>query len=184
MDEQGNMIGKKLVVPVIILLEFVLLVVIVVMIVNNIRNNATSSYGQIDYDVEITNFRQEAQMLDKDGIKDVSFAIYDAVWLNTENSEKIGPIKATVREDSAMRRTFKVDKISQLYFIVDIPDLRQTYQVNRILSTKNGYNEKYPMEYRMMIYCPRESQKIYTEQVCRDRYAGRAEEIIESFGFE
>ena len=167
-----------------ITIEVALLITTIIMIVNIVKSNFTSNYGKINHDIELTNFRQIAPMLDKNTIKDVSFSVYDAIWLNTENGPDSGTIEANIREDSIVKQTFKKDQISQLYFIVDIPELGQTYQVNRIISTKDGYNEKYPLEYRMMVYCPDESQKIYSNQTCLDRYAGQAEEIIRSFNFE
>ena len=167
-----------------IMIEIILLIITISMIVNTVKPNLTNNYGENNHNVELTNFRQVAPMLDKEAIKDVSFSVYDAVWLNTKDSIDSSAIKTTIRENSIVKQTFKKDQITQLYFIVDVPELGQTYQVNRITSTKDGYNEKYPLEYRMMVYCPEESQKIYSNQTCRDRYAGQAEEIIQSFNFE
>ncbi len=166
-----------------IMAELAIIIFVISTVINLLKTNDETK-GPLQYNVEISNFRQEISNIDKDGLKDIQFSLYDAAWLNSDNFNKSDVVNATIRSESVKKQNFIEDNIYQVYFIVDFPDLEQTYQVSHIYSTIKKYNSKLPVNYRTMAYCPKESQKIYSGQTCRDRYAGQAEQIIEEFDFE
>ena len=166
-----------------IMAELAIIIFVIFTVINLLKTNGETK-EPLQYNVEISNFRQEISNIDKDGLKDIQFSLYDAAWLNSDNFNKSDVVNATIRSESVKKQNFIEDNIFQVYFVVDFPDLEQTYQVSHIYSTIKKYNSKLPVNYRTMVYCPKESQKIYSGQTCRDRYAGQAEQIIEEFDFE
>lgn len=183
MDDYGD---KRKINPIALLAivaELVLAVIVVFSIVNLLNGDKDLS-GVLSHNVKISNYAQEIANVGEDGLKGIRFSIYDIVWLNNENLDDKHTINATIRSDSVRKERFKKDGVYQIYFVVDLPDLQQSFQVNYVYSTRKGYNEKVKVDYSTMAYCPDESQKIYSGQTCRDRYAGQAEAIIENFDFE
>lgn len=169
----------------IIILVEALLIAIAINMAANLLNSSGDQDSSIRYNIEISNFRQEISSIDRNGLKDINFSIYDAVWLNNQDGAKIPEIiHANIRDGSVEKGIFKKDEIYQVHFVLDIPELEQTYQVQHLYSTTKSYNGNLPIKYRTMVYCPEESQIIYPEQNCNDRYAGQAEEIIKNFEFE
>ena len=136
------------------------------------------------YNVVISNYKQEIGNVSKNDLDNILFSIYDIAWLNNKDVDRSNNIVATIRADSVKKEKYEKDDIYQLYFIVDLPELEQTFQVNYVYSTSNGYNGNIKSDYRTMSYCPKESQRVYSGQSCRDRYAGQAEEIIQDFEFK
>lgn len=168
-----------------ILLIEILLIIVFINIIVNLLGSTMHQDNSIQYNVEISNFRQEIPSIDKNGLKDINFSVYDAIWLNNQNDIKIPEIiHANIRDGSVKKEFFKKDEIYQIQFILDIPELKQTYQVQHLYSTTKSYNGNLPIKYRTMVYCPEESQMAYQEQNCNDRYAGQAKQIIEDFDFE
>lgn len=166
-----------------IMAELVIIALVIFSVINSLKSN-NEKKESLQYNVEISNFRQEISNIDKDGLKDIQFSLYDAAWLNNDNLSSSDAINATIRPESVKKQNFKEDNIYQVYFIIDLPDLKQTYQVYHVYSTAKKYNSKLPINYRTLVYCPKESQKVYSGQVCRDRYAGQAEQIIKDFNFK
>lgn len=165
-----------------IMAEFIIIVIIIFSISDFLKTD-NKARDPSQYNIEISNFRQEISNINKSGIKDIQFSLHDIVWLNNGNINEPNPIKATIRAESVKKQKFTKDNIYQVYFVIDLPDLEQTYQVNYVYSTIDKYNSKLPANYYAMAYCPNEQQKIYSNQICRDRYANQAEKIIQSFNF-
>lgn len=182
MDEYSN--DRKIgpITLIAIMVELTIIVFVIFTVVNSLKTDKETK-GPLQYNVEISNSRQEISNIDKDGLKDIQFSLYDAAWLNNDNLSSSDAINATIRPESVEKQNFKEDNIYQVYFVIDFPELEQSYQVNHIYSTTKKYNSKLPINYRTMVYCPEESQKIYSNQTCRDRYAGQAEQIIKDFNF-
>lgn len=165
-----------------VLIEIVFIAIAIVALVKIIQANS-SQESLFQYDVSISGFGQELPNIDEGGVKDIYFSIYDAVWLNKKENSDTNNIKAEIRSGSVEKKLFRKDDIYSTYFIVDIPELQQTYQVQHFYSTKKRYNKSLMSQYRTMVYCPNDSQKKYSGQMCKDRFAGKADDIIDSFDY-
>lgn len=165
-----------------IILEFGLLVAIGFTLVG-LFTKSDNSDETFAYNVVISNYKQEIGNVGKNDLDNMLFSIYDIAWLNKKDVGRSDSIVATIRADSVKKEKYEEDDIYRIYFVVDLPELEQTFQVNYVYSASNRYNKNIKADYRTMAYCPKESQRIYFSQNCRDRYVGQAEEIIQNFNY-
>ena len=180
-----NSTGAKKIKPITllaVLIEIAFIAIAIVALVKIIQANS-SQESLFQYDVSISGFGQELSNIDEGGAKDIYFSIYDAVWLNKKENSDTNNIKAEIRSGSVEKKLFRKDDIYSAYFIVDIPELQQTYQVRHYYSTAKRHNKVLLTQYKTMVYCPDDSQKKYSGQTCRDRFAGKADEIVNSFDY-
>lgn len=167
----------------VIAVEIVFIIIAIFAIVNVIvsktKNEDKEEFG---YNITIENSRQELGGLGLYDIEDIKFAIYDALWLNGNKTNE-DAINVKVRSGSVVKRKFEKSGVREIRFLVDVDALQQTYWVNYLYSANKKYNANIPIEYRTMVYCPEGSQAM-TNQECRDRFAGQAEDIIRGFDLE
>ena len=183
MDEYGRNDRKmRSIVFIVIVVELALIAGVIVAMANMIIGEKKTE-GISEYGVRISNFRQEIPTKDRDGLDNIRFSIYDIVWLNNMDVDKNDIIDVTIRTNSVESVKFEEDNIMQVNFIVDLPDMGQSFHINYVYSTVKWFNKKLPIEYRTMAYCLEESQRTNSDWSCRDRYAGQAEDIIQSFDF-
>ena len=98
--------------------------------------------------------------------------LFRLVEVNTENAASFKNPTAKIREDAIYRESFSSKNIEYLSFIVDIPDLEQSYQVFHEWSTIKDNPNALPNE-SVIVLCLEDSQKIYENFDCKDIYGQR-----------
>ena len=87
-------------------------------------------------------------------------------------------IKATIREGSAHANFFETENISEINFIVDLPDLKQTYRIFHEYSS-DSKNEYLDPNGSIIALCVTESSEIiYEDFACVDLYSQKTRNLI------
>ena len=174
MNSDKRKIGSAVII--VIFFELVVIIGLIVGVVGRIRENSEIEKNEEAlYNLEITNFRQVFKDISRNNMKDIVFSVHDIVWLNTDNiSKKVG---ATIREDSVTQTFYKNDGVYKVSFLVDIPNLNQTYNVVHYYS-ESIYNEKIPSSFRTIVYC------VEGNANCKDRYGGKVKTILDKMEYK
>ena len=94
--------------------------------------------------------------------------LFRIVEVNTENAKSFKNPTAKIRENAIYRHSFADQNIEYLSFIVDLPDLEQSYQVFHEWSTVNDNPNTLPND-SITILCL-EKDQIYENFACKDIY--------------
>ncbi len=172
-DDKKKVNPIILIAGIFIVIEFAAIVGVIIGIINRGKENSyIETEKEMFYGLEITNFRQEIKDIERNGMKDITFAVYDAVWLNIgENKNKI---ESSILEGSVEKVYYTDNDLHKLSFLIDVPSIDQVFQVVHFYS--DSY-DSVPKGYRTMVFCPKNSDS------CRDRYAGKAEQILKKLGY-
>lgn len=158
-----------------VVLQAVFLIIIVITIINFIHDQqaTTESSTTPSSHFTITNINQQVPNLPQSGYEEIVFSLRNTARLNYTNRELPDILTANIREGSTTRQYLQDLDIHQVNFIVDIPELDQSYQVNYLWS-KDSYNTDIPDNYQTLVYCPQDAPN------CTDRFAGTAAQIIQT----
>lgn len=124
----------------------------------------TNPYGK---QIKIDNFSQYFRGMPENGRDSLFNSLYIAVDNNTENIQ-IPKKGAHIREDSS---TSEYDSKTDTYtstFLVDIPELQQTYSLWAYWSTNPDNTYVTTASYTGLVFCPTEEQLIYPAFKCSD----------------
>lgn len=170
-----NKINPIIFVAVVFQIVFIIIIVITIINLTAPQDEATVETTDTPSNhLTITNINQQIPNLPVSGYEDITFSLYDTAWLNRNTSRELpDTLTANIREGSTTRQYFDDLDIHQANFIVDIPELNQSYQVNYLWS-KDQYNTSIPVTYQTLVYCPTDSTS------CRDRFAGTIDQILQS----
>lgn len=133
------------------------------------------SKNQYGESVDIANLSTYTQgkPTDKDSIDLIKNYLYKIIKLNTPNSspEKITDI--SIRDGSFSQEYAKDDKLHTVNFIVDIPSLKQSYNVSYQWIDSGGNRDSIG-EYGTIVNCLKEGKVIYREFKCKDFFSEAA----------
>ncbi len=145
------------------------LIAIVLLVVVLLNVSKTNSYGD---EIRIDNLSEEYSNLPQDRQDLIFHQLYLVVLMNLSENEEIPVSGAIVREDSA---EYDYDEITKIYygnFIVDIPEIEQSYEVQFEWSELS--NNRYLGGYPVVITCLPKSLQIYKNDVC----VGSVKEVV------
>jgi hypothetical protein len=125
-----------------------------------------SDRNQFGNGIKIQNFDKKVKNLKKYQRDSIESKLYYTVKNNSPKDAVLVISDAVVREDSESQGYNKTNKSYTGYFIVDMPSIKQSYQVNYFYSIepKNIPGPGFDIE----ILCPLEQQKIYSNLNCID----------------
>lgn len=138
----------------------ILLIAVIVIVVLN-TNQPPKANG-----VGITNYDQKVKNISSTRKVNIEEALFNMIRFNTSDDYDITTIKDTViRDGSDIQETEDNNKYSGS-FIVDIPSIRQSYNIAYLYSVNNdGYDSGYPV----VVSCLEESKVIYKDFECKER---------------
>lgn len=125
-----------------------------------------SSKNQFGNGIKIQNFNKKVKNLPKTQKDSIESMLYNTVKSNTTDGTKLKISDAFIRDKSESQGFNSTNKAYTGYFIVDIPSIKQSYQVNYFYPT----DEKLISGpgYDATITCPLEQQLIYGAFKCKD----------------
>lgn len=149
---------------------FVLIIVFIVVYVINL-----SSRNQFGKGIKIQNFDSKVKNLPKIQRDSIESELYYIVKNNVAEGTEIKVSDAVIRENSESQGFNAKNKSYTGYFIVDIPSIKQSYQVNYFYPT----NEKLVPApgYILTVTCPLEQQLLYGTFNCKDESSQQTSNI-------
>ena len=127
---------------------------------------ANSSKNQFGDSIKIKNFDKLVKNLPKYQKDSIESKLYQVVKNNSSDGANLKISDANIRDKSASQGFNSKTKAYTGYFIVDIPSVKQSYQVNYFYPTDPSLVP--PPGYVMTITCPLEQQLIYGSFNCKD----------------
>ena len=115
--------------------------------------------------------------LSSEVIKDISLSLTEAIQLNTSNID-IAKSNATIRNNSLIVKEFKNYEFNALSFIVDIPNLEQSYQIFYKYPANLESNMPYYNNPRAVLCLEDETQIIYPNFDCHSNYPNNTRQHI------
>jgi hypothetical protein len=137
-----------------------LFVFIVITVVNNLNKN------QFGNGIKIQNFDSKVKNLPKVQRDSIESELYYIVKNNIAEGVEIKVKDAVIRENSESQGFNPKNKTYTGYFIVDMPSIKQSYQVNYFYPTNPSLAP--PPGYVMTITCPLKQQLVYGSFNCQD----------------
>lgn len=175
-----NKMNPVIFVAVVIQVVFLIIIIIAIVNLTQPQEGTTEASTTPSSHLSITNINQQISNLPQSSYEEIVFSIYDAAWLNRNDRELPDFTTSNIREGSTTRQYFEDIDVHQVNFVIDLPELQQSYQVNYLWS-KDPNNTNIPTKYKTLVYCPEDSQKVYSTQTnCIDRYAGTIKQIIQT----
>ena len=132
---------------------------------NSDDNNGSSNDQTIDYGFKISDMQKN--------IFEGSLA--NILLLN--NNNQVPAYGAKVRKDSVYNVYLEDLEIHYLSFIVDLDELKQSYQFVYRYADKYP-NPNVPPNYATMVFCPRTDKLIYGDFDCKDEYNNYGEDAV------
>lgn len=131
-------------------------IIIILALVNIFSNNKQEDI------IDIANFKDHVTNLPSTERDNIEQALYDVVKLNNGGINEASINDATIREGS-YEQSFDNDIYSTV-FIIDLPTLRQSYQITNFYSSSVQLTS-----YTMLATCLDENQLIYGDFECVDK---------------
>lgn len=103
--------------------------------------------------------------------------LYGEIAKNTDIRYSIPNSGASIRNETLISTYFDEIDVHYVYFIVDIPELEQSYQIKYEWSD-DVKNQNLSINDRMMVMCPSEEQLVYESFDCVDDYNQNGESLI------
>lgn len=104
-------------------------------------------------------------------------ALYSTVARNVEINDDVVTGGAMIREQTMTYAFFDKIDVNYIYFIADIPNLNQTYQIKYEWSN-NPFDTNLSINNRLMVMCPNEEQLSYDGFECKDDYNQNGDSLI------
>ncbi|MBR2754064.1 hypothetical protein IKD82_02815 [Candidatus Saccharibacteria bacterium] len=155
---------------IIIIIQIIIFVVLGVIIKNEITKNNKIENRDNEPSVSIGSLTIDDIDLPNNYIEDISHSLTEVMKLNNDNLN-IPNSKITVRDNSITTKRFEEQNFVALSFIVDIPDLEQSYQIYYKYSSDKVVDDSPFLDNPRAILCLEEkSQIIYPNFNCNSNY--------------
>ena len=135
----------------------------------------TLNKNQFGVGIKIQNFDSKVKNLPKFQKDSIEAILYRTIDKNVDDLNKLKISDAVIRENSESQGFNDKSKTYTGYFIVDIPSIKQSYQVNYYYPT----DEKLvpASHYDATITCPLEQQLLYGDFNCKDDFSNKLSDI-------
>lgn len=151
----------------VLLVSLLVLMGVVVIIQNFTKNPFGSAITMAGYD-------QTIQTLPKEYKDSFDAMLYKIVALNSGDKKASGVRDASIRVGSHKVKTATDSRHAGL-FIVDIPSLRQSYEVQ--YEYTSNVRDNFTSGYPLLISCPKKDQLRYGDFQCKDIYSQKFETV-------
>jgi len=153
---------------------FIVLLVVSINVLNSNSGDAENSYGTAS-SVEIKDLKKTADYLPEERVEAIESVLFGSVSENVASGTVIGEQVATIRESHIKK--FDEQNLTFLNLIVDLPELKQSYQVFNFYSDEGVKNAYIDMNESIIVICVDEDDEVYTFD-CKSTY--NSEETRES----
>ena len=122
----------------------------------------------------LTNNSSDAEILNT-----IKYNLYQVIQYNNSSVDPSSVSDVNIRKDSRIDNYNKDTNVHTVFFLIDIPSLSQTYQVNYQWSESNDADFD---EWGINVSCPTKDQLIYPAFDCQDMFtkmAGSNDPIME-----
>lgn len=161
-----------------IIIQIIFLVFLAISIPNLLKGNTTLKREE-QPKVTINNLRTLVPNLSDEYTNDIQHSLTEIVELNTTNLD-IANLDATIRDNSLSSITFDYYGSKAINFIVDIPNLHQSYQMFYAYPIDVNLDAPYTNNYRTILCLEDEKQIIYPDFKCHSSFSPETRQEIVS----
>lgn len=148
-----------------ILIQIVFLITLVSIIINNIINNNKIEDRNNQPKISLDDSLLKSINLPNDYIEDISHSLTDIIELNTDGLNTSNS-NALIRKDTVKLKEFSNHSFNALSFIVDIPNLEQSYQIYYKYPSNLEENDPFFNNPRAVLCLDEKSQIVYPDFKC------------------
>lgn len=168
-----------------VVVQIIFMVLATISLVNILNNNepVIAKVSVDDYSaVNTTKTSSESSsktppMIDDTKKSVIESELFDTVALNLSDTQNIQNFGAKIREGSVVNTYLNEAKAYLLNFIVDLPDLQQSYRI--VYRWADSYPNKFvPSNYPVAAFCLASRDLIYGDFNCQDDYSGLGDDQV------
>ena len=163
--------------PVLVVAFAVIQLIFIIVLIIIISNLNKDTY--VPANVPISSLEDDLAEIPENSVEVIESMLYDSIASNGGALESISNSDAQIRENTMADIYFEDIDMHYISFIVDIPSIRQSYQVFNEWSD-NRTNPNYLTNMATMIMCLPKEQIIYADHDCKDRFNHNGQKILAS----